>query len=256
MSSNYYQPGRPSLILPSSIPTPALASYRPSDTSSPQHIPNGWGPFFHEDLSPTSVFTQLMDSIFTYLDAGRTGYLTPEAYSRFLTDQGYAKKENIWKANLDCLADWVGETKEKPADAALKRHFDLFSIEYVLRKRASSLERDLRSLGLATPICTSESSSTSGGAMPLLTRKGFIDVTAIETLCDPSRHWGNISRIRKLYDLPAVHGWGDLPRSVLPSMPDQRMVKHVAAIRGVCEGAGTCQKQGGGGRGQECVGYT
>jgi hypothetical protein len=45
-------------------------------------------------MDPTPVFTQLLDAIFVYLDTGRTGYLVPEAYSRFLIDQGYVGQEN------------------------------------------------------------------------------------------------------------------------------------------------------------------
>lgn len=54
----------------------------------------GWGTFFTDNMDPTPVFTQLLDTIFVYLDTGRSGYLVPEAYSRFLVDQGYVGQEN------------------------------------------------------------------------------------------------------------------------------------------------------------------
>lgn len=79
-----------------SVP-PRDAAYDPTSQvggTPTDAIVRGWGYFFFEDMSPTPVFTQLMDSIFTYLDIQSTGHLTPEAYSRFLTNQGYVGQEN------------------------------------------------------------------------------------------------------------------------------------------------------------------
>ncbi|KAJ7121673.1 hypothetical protein C8R44DRAFT_736451 [Mycena epipterygia] len=194
---------------------------------------SGWGPFFQEDMSPTAVFIQLMDAIFTYLDRGGTGYLVPESYSRFLINQGYVGQENTWNANL--IASF-GQTKEDAADAALKRAYDLFSIEYILRPRArdpsgpvDALTRQLQAFGASFAQALAPP-SVSGGMMPLLSRKGFIDITSIETLCDPSRGWGNLARVLKMYELPEVRGWGDLPRSVLPEVADERMLARVARV--------------------------
>lgn len=120
------------------------------------------------------------------------------------------------------------------ADAALKRAYDLFSIEYILNPRArdpnapvDALTRQIQSLGLATVLPP----SVSGGMMPLLTRKGFVDITAVEVLCDPSKHWGAFARMLALYDLPAMRAWGALPRSVLPEEADARMLKRVVQIQ-------------------------
>ncbi|KAJ7117249.1 hypothetical protein C8R43DRAFT_1037764 [Mycena crocata] len=206
------------------------------NTGTPaQTVVAGWGPFFGEDMSPTPVFCQFMDAIFTYLDTGRTGYLVPEAYSHFLIDQGYVGQENTWNANL---IPTFGQTKEEVADAALKRVYDLFSIEYILRPRprdpnapVDALTQQLKALGpdyasFLTPP------SVSGGLMPLLTRRGFIDITAVELLTDPSRGWGDLSRAAKIYDsgLGAVRGWGAMPRGVLPEIADARMLESVARI--------------------------
>ncbi|KAF7359658.1 Oleate hydratase [Mycena venus] len=169
----------------------------------------GWGPFFTEDMSPSPAFMQLMSSILAYLDTGRTGHLVPEAYSRFLDDQAYVGEGNVWKANLVAR---MGQTKEDTADKALKRAYDLFSIEYNLRPRPAS---------------------SCGGMMPLLTLKGFMDITAVEMLCDPSKEWGSISRVIKAYNLPSVQGWGDLLRSVLPEEPHPQMMARVARVTAV-----------------------
>jgi hypothetical protein len=55
-----------------------------------------------------------------------------------------------------------------------------------------------------------------------------MDIVAIELLCDPSSEWASLSRAIGLYDLSAVRGWGDPPRSVLPKGPDTRMKARVA----------------------------
>ncbi|KAJ6451362.1 hypothetical protein C8R47DRAFT_1030825 [Mycena vitilis] len=190
------------------------------------HSPGGWAPFFTVDMSPTPVFVKLMTAILAYLDTGRTGHLVPEAFSRFLDDQAYIGEANTWKSNL---IPQVGQVTEDVADAALKRVYDLFSIEYILRPRprnpnatVDDLTRQLQALGQAPPA------SVSGGLMPLITLKGFIDITTVEMLSDPSAEWGSICRAVKAYDLPEVRAWGDVPRSVLPDEPDPRMKARVA----------------------------
>jgi hypothetical protein len=104
-----------------------------------------------------------------------------------------------------------GKSKEDVADAALKHVYDLHSIEYVLRPRPGS-------------------GSGNSNTMPLLTLKGLMDLTALEMLSDPSTEWGSISRVINTYDLPAVRGWGALPRSVLPNVPDPRITERVARV--------------------------
>ncbi|KAJ6522878.1 hypothetical protein B0H19DRAFT_1244330 [Mycena capillaripes] len=196
-------------------------------------IVSGWGKFFTEDMSATPVFIHLLGAIFTYLDTRRTGTLTPEVYSRFLINQGCVGQENIWNANL--VASF-GQTKEEVADAALKRNFDLFGIEYILQARdrpttpaADTVKRQFKFVARAiTP-------SVSGGMMPLLTRRGFTKITALETLCNPARHWGNLACIVKMYDLPEVRAWGDLPRDVLPDEADPRILARVAGVRALAK---------------------
>ncbi|KAF8189170.1 hypothetical protein K438DRAFT_1833076 [Mycena galopus ATCC 62051] len=179
---------------------------------APAQIPTGWGPFFAEDMSPTPVFLYLIDAIFKYLDMGRSGYLIPEAYSRFLVDQGYVGRENIWDANLIATRADAADT----ADTALKRVLDFFHIDYVLRPRP-------RAAALLP---------ASGGMMPLLTRKGFAEITALELLGDPARGWENLSSLVQAYEVgSAVPMWGPMPRSVLPQEADQRVLARMARLQ-------------------------
>lgn len=61
----------------------------------PPIVAQAWGPFFDADMTPTPVFIQFMDAVFSYLDSGRTNSLAPEIYSRFLINQGYVGQTNI-----------------------------------------------------------------------------------------------------------------------------------------------------------------
>ncbi|KAJ7137511.1 hypothetical protein C8R43DRAFT_1019559 [Mycena crocata] len=202
--------------IPPPLPSRQSNSSGNTSTSSPTQMVAGWGPFFYADMSPTPVFSQLMHTIMTYLDTGRTGHLVPEAFSKFLDDQGYVGGANVWKANL---IERGGKTKEDVADVELRRVFDLFSIEYILHPRPRG------SNDLAGQF---QGMTVSGGTMPLLTLKGFMDITAVEMLCDPSAEWGNLSRALKVYDIPALRGWGAVPRTILPEGPDPRMKAQVA----------------------------
>jgi hypothetical protein len=67
--------------------------------------------------------------------------------------------------------------------------------------------------------------------MPLLTRRGFIDITSLEVLADPSKEWGNLSRAIRKYNLPRYKGWGDLPRGVFPDYPNPSIVQKITIIQ-------------------------
>ncbi|KAF5371174.1 hypothetical protein D9758_004277 [Tetrapyrgos nigripes] len=91
-----------------------------------------WPSLFMPDMTPSLTFRQLLDAVFSSLDRQGTGYLTPEAYSRFLDDLGYDVENNVWKSYLRPIQGFV---KEDVADQALRAIFDLFSIEYTLAAR-------------------------------------------------------------------------------------------------------------------------
>ncbi|KAJ7023496.1 hypothetical protein C8F04DRAFT_180102 [Mycena alexandri] len=199
----------------------------------PPIVAHAWGPFFNPDMTPTPVFTQFMDAVFIYLDSGRTGSLTPEIYSRFLINQGYVGQTNIWNSNLVAA---FGKTKEEVADAALKRAYDLFGIQHILRPRVREpaspppdVKAQLKSFG--TSFARAVTPSATGGMMPLLTRQGFIKITAIEALCDPARHWSGLAHIVKMYALVEVRAWGELPRGVLPEQADPRMLARITQVQ-------------------------
>ncbi|KAK0245426.1 hypothetical protein EDD85DRAFT_943853 [Armillaria nabsnona] len=149
-------------------------------------------------MEVTAVGDLFFNAIFTYIDPSYTGYLTPEGYSRFLDDQGYLLHEN---SNLVPNAVYGG-SKENMADKALRNAYNLFSIEHVLNPRHNppgsttpSITTQLQGLlgNAFNPVMMhSVPLQSSNSQMPLLTRKGFIDITTVEVLSDPSRTWGNL----------------------------------------------------------------
>ncbi|KAF9467470.1 hypothetical protein BDZ94DRAFT_1040999 [Collybia nuda] len=226
----------PPPLPPRSVPTNPPYPHTPG----PAPIEQPWQIFVHADMSPTPVCVTLLNDIFTYLDPSNTGYLRPEVYSRFEDDMGCLPHENTWKAGM---AGAVGMSQEAAGDKFLKNAFDLFSIEHIIQqrtqlsqggsnKRASQFQRALGT------VFNPMGAQVAQASMPLLTRKGFIDVVMIEVLSDPSKSWGSFSRLLRKYDLPRYRTWGELPRSVLPAEPDPRMLQRVASATGASKQQG------------------
>ncbi|KAF9468320.1 hypothetical protein BDZ94DRAFT_779932 [Collybia nuda] len=217
-SSPGYVSGLPS-SLPLLLPRSPRVFFR--NSPSPRMADQQWQPFFLPDMTPTLSFMTLLDDIFSYLDSPNSGYLYPEAYSLFLEDLGYLGQENSWKANYIAVANVSAELM---ADRSLKSVFDLFSIDHDIQQRIQP-----------TYVDPSGTTLLSEGPMPLLTRKGFLDITTLEVLGDPSRQWANFSRLIRKYNLPRYRGWGDLPRSVLPELPDPGTLQKIAAVEEVAK---------------------
>ncbi|KAG7097565.1 hypothetical protein E1B28_004902 [Marasmius oreades] len=229
---------------PQPRPSPVRGETKPR---SFEQAAGSWGPFLNADMSPSKLFSELLDAIFSYLDPKNTGYLTPETYSKFLDDQGYMVHDNPWKSALK-PQPVLGIPQEYLADKALKDAYDLFSIDHVTQERpkntitpcgSNPFTAQFRRLGINYEPSPSPAAAlvSSNGVMPLLTRKGFLDITCVEVLYEPSKHWGNLSRVLKRYvnapdagPMGEYRRWGDLPRVVLPEMPDPVMVERVKRI--------------------------
>lgn len=142
-------------------------------------------------------------------------------------------------------------SKETIADKALRNVYDLFSIDHILQPRTQTPHVDptgltqqfQRVLGSAFAPSLLQSARSAPGPMPLLTRKGFIDIATVELLADPSKHWGNMCRVLRKYDLPRYRAWGELPRSVLPELPHPKVLERVAAVTRVATEKGKRELQ-------------
>lgn len=212
------------------------SSALPSPSEPPQNFSAGlrWQILFN-GTQPTPEFIALMDAIFQHLDIGRTGYLTPEVYSSFLDVQGYMIEQNVWKKSLSAT---FGQTKEDMADYEWKSSLDNFSIEHIMVPRSQQPNNDMDNLAnsfggllnnnLRNIISSTQPRSVSGGQMPLMTRKGFIDITTIEVLYDPSTSWNNLKRALATYGIWVERG--PMPRDVLPAYPPPAILERVQRI--------------------------
>ncbi|KAG5634727.1 hypothetical protein H0H81_000983 [Sphagnurus paluster] len=209
------------------ISTPALPSPPASNTAS-----GGWQPFFHPDTSPTPTFLTFMNDIFSYLDPTNLGHLLPETFSRFFDDMGYLPSQNAWKLGYTAT---FNQSKESNADIALKNTLDLFSIEHNLLQRVQGQHVDPTGLNSLYKKVLGNAAAQSLQApappMPAITRRGFIDFMTLEVLAEPSRQWGNLSRLLRKYNLPRYRGWGDLPRSVIPALPDEVTLQKIKDVQ-------------------------
>jgi hypothetical protein len=72
-----------------SAPAPAAAPV------ASNRNPDGWTQLYNLDHTPTQIFVTAIQQIFGCLDSGRTGYVSPEAYSSFQDALGCPKQQNI-----------------------------------------------------------------------------------------------------------------------------------------------------------------
>jgi hypothetical protein len=195
----------------------------------------GWQPFFQNDMSPTPLFLTLMNDIFTYLDPANNGNLEPEALTRLMDDMGQPASDDAWKSGLQ---ESFGVSKESNGDKALKNVFDLFSIEHVLLQRTRPALSPAGGggsgggFGFGRALRNAVSPQVSHqGPMPAITRKGFVELWTINLLVEPPEQWACLSRALRKYQFPKYAGWGDLPRTVLPAMPDPGMLRRVEDVK-------------------------
>jgi len=95
-------PKTPFTSFPPSPPRSIRRNTEPEVGSAPSYPqPAEWELLFEEDCTPTPNFIALMSTIFSHLDPGHTGYLSPETYSGFLDVQGYKLEGNICKTRYN-----------------------------------------------------------------------------------------------------------------------------------------------------------
>ncbi|KAH7354663.1 hypothetical protein BKA65DRAFT_394945, partial [Rhexocercosporidium sp. MPI-PUGE-AT-0058] len=168
--------------------------------------PEKWGAMFESDWTPTPIFVTLMSKIFSHLDPGHTGFLSPEVYSQFLEMQGCTEL-NIWKKALDREES---EHSKEVADLELSLYFNDLSISHNLSVRV----RDPSDSSDEEPQSAVEgkirNSLRFNANMPMISRQGFIDVCAVKYLKDPTKAHGYLGKVVKEYGI-----WeelGDIPR--------------------------------------------
>lgn len=131
-----------------------------------------------------------------------------------------------------------GHNSEDLADYEFRTILENFSFEFTLRPRPTTPNNDMQNLlggipGLTSSFSKMLSSSInmpplSGGQMPCLTRKGFIDICTVEMLAKPSLGWRYINLVAKHYNI--WREWGDYPRSLLPEEGPKQVLDRIARV--------------------------
>lgn len=70
--------------------------------------------------------------------------------------------------------------------------------------------------------------SFSNGMMPMLTLRGFIDITVVETLCEPAPGWKRVNMLARHYNI--WREWGDAPRSVMPDACPRDLTERIGRV--------------------------
>jgi hypothetical protein len=95
---------------------------------------------------------------------------------------------NAKKKGRKSLKPTFGYNPEDLADFELRTTYENFSIEHVLKPRVITPNTDFANVvgssSLPAGIVPTSLPPISGGMMPMLSLKGFIDITFIEIFCD------------------------------------------------------------------------
>ncbi|KAL6236666.1 hypothetical protein BDW75DRAFT_229317 [Aspergillus navahoensis] len=190
----------------------------PEYSKQPLPTARGWTPLLTEEMKPSPSFTRMMEELFQHLDPQRTGLLSPEVYSQYIEACGAPANHNIYRELTD--------------------HFTAYSVDFTLHPRTPpSTPSPLNPLSYLPPSQRATLSpfmpqipSVSGGQKPMLSLRGFTELSHISVLLNPSPAWGQLSRVIKAYRIPVWLEWGDLPRDMLPLGPYQPEVERVRVL--------------------------
>ncbi len=122
-----------------------------------------------------------------------------------------------------------GYNPEEIADAELRLSYENFSIDHLLQPRVIAPNRDFQNFWSSyTPTSVPVLPPLTDGKMPMLTRKGFIDITTIEVVADPSGGWAMMNRMARHYGV--WREWGDVPRDALPESAPAELLNRIKRI--------------------------
>jgi hypothetical protein len=130
------------------------------------------------------------------------------------------------------------------ADRELADHFTAYGVDFALRPRTppttpinspldpmSYLPAAQRAAMAAfMPAQSTSANSLSGGQKPMLSFRGWTDLTVCGVLLNPSAACGQLNRAMQAFQLPIWREWGDIPRDMLPLAPYQPEVERVRVM--------------------------
>ncbi|GIC86283.1 uncharacterized protein Aud_002651 [Aspergillus udagawae] len=220
------------------LQSPPLETTEPSPHPPHPHSSTSWIPLFTEDMKPSASFMRLIEELFRHLDPQRTGYLSPEAVSEYIDVCGAPPSHNIWKTSRTKNPEYGYDL----ADRELADHFTAYGVDFAFRPRTpptTPVNSPLDPLSYfppaqraamaafmpATPV-----NSLSGGKKPMLSFRGWTDLTVCGVLLNPSASCGELNRAMQAFQLPIWREWGDIPRDMLPLAPYQPEVERVRVL--------------------------
>ncbi|CAG8949290.1 hypothetical protein HYFRA_00004915 [Hymenoscyphus fraxineus] len=198
---------------PAITPGQPPAQYNPQQSSnSGINSPTQWQTL-QVAGKPTPFLESCLTEVFKRVDVNRAGVLSPEQYSAFLDVQQYKREEDVWKKF--CVPRPHAYNGEDLADYELRSTYESFGIEFKLQTRT------IAPISQLPPI--------SGGLTPMITSRGFIDITFIELFSDETPlGWQRMNMILRHYGV-----WrelGDIPRDVWPATPPEELKRSVAVL--------------------------
>lgn len=113
-----------------------------------------------------------------------------------------------------------GYNPEDIADFELRTAYENFAIDHVLQPRVRSMNNSVPFNPTLSPV--------SNGQMPMLSLRGFIDITTVEVLGEPTAGWQRLNIAKTYYGV--WMDWGDIPRYVVPDTPPQEILDRIAQI--------------------------
>lgn len=222
------------------LQNPPLESTEPSPSPPYPYSSASWIPLFTEDMKPSASFLRLIEELFSHLDPQRTGYLSPEAVSEYVDVCGAPPSHNVWKTSRSKNPQYGYDM----ADRELADHFTAYAVDFALRPRTpptipvkspldplSYLPAAQRSaMSAFMPAQSTYANTLSGGRKPMLSFRGWADLTICSVLLNPSASCGQLNRAMQAFQLPIWREWGDIPRDMLPLAPYQPEVERVRVL--------------------------
>ncbi|KAF7117320.1 hypothetical protein CNMCM5793_006069 [Aspergillus hiratsukae] len=221
------------------LPSPPLDSTEPSPRP---YSSTSWIPLFTEDMKPSASLTRLIEELFSHLDPQRTGYLSPEAISEYIDACGAPPSHNVWKTSRAKNPQYGYDM----ADRELADHFTAYGVDFALRPRTPpptpvnspldplsylpTAQRSAISAFMPAQSTSTPANSLSGGQKPMLSSRGWMDLTICSVLLNPSAACGQLNRAMQAFQLAVWREWGDIPRDMLPLAPYQPEVERVRVL--------------------------
>lgn len=140
------------------------------------------------------------------------------------------------------VAPQFGVDRHDIADYEMRTVYENWSIDHTLQKRTGAPNRDMENIYASFPSVAGmtgsvfsnilrnslQQSSLSGGMMPMISRKGFIEIMSVDIAGEPSVGWQRLNRMARHYNV--WRQWGDIPREMLPEFAPPDLLARIEKV--------------------------